>query len=299
MSTMPGSGRTTPVAPSGLRVLFGRVASGHRMRLALTYGLTVIENLCDVLYPFVIGLAIDGLLAGRWVTMVPLIGVWLFHLGVGLVRHVYDTIVFTRVYADIASGTVERQRDAGVDGAQIAARVTLSQELVDFLQTELPTFIRTLCRIVGSLAMLFAYDTAIAVASVASLLPVVAINSWFGRRAVRLNRGLNDRLERQVGLVTTGPLGTVRRHFEHLRFWRIRVSNAEAATWGVQEVVIIALTAFALFALTGSPGVTAGVIYAVLAYIFDLRECVETLPTTLQNLVRVRDIADRLVEEPG
>ena len=65
MSTMPGSGRTTPVAPSGLRVLFGRVASGHRMRLALTYGLTVIENLCDVLYPFVIGLAIDGLLAGR------------------------------------------------------------------------------------------------------------------------------------------------------------------------------------------------------------------------------------------
>ena len=101
---MPGSGRTTPVAPSGLRVLLGRVASGHRMRLALTYGLTVIENLCDVLYPFVIGLAIDGLLAGRWVTKVPLIGVWLFHLGVGLVRHVYDTIVFTRVYADIASG---------------------------------------------------------------------------------------------------------------------------------------------------------------------------------------------------
>ena len=52
----------------------------HRARLALTYAMTLIEKACEVAYPLLIGIAIDGLLAGRNAALVPLIAVWSLHL---------------------------------------------------------------------------------------------------------------------------------------------------------------------------------------------------------------------------
>jgi hypothetical protein len=41
------------------------VFRAERWRIALTYGVTLLENLFYLLYPWTIGLAIDGLLAGN------------------------------------------------------------------------------------------------------------------------------------------------------------------------------------------------------------------------------------------
>jgi hypothetical protein len=40
------------------------VFRAERWRIGLTYGVTLLENLFYLLYPWTIGLAIDGLLAG-------------------------------------------------------------------------------------------------------------------------------------------------------------------------------------------------------------------------------------------
>lgn len=98
---------------------------------ALTYGLTAIENVCEMLYPLAVGLAI----ADRPGRLAPWLGLWLGHLAVGLFGHVYDSRVFTRVYADLAGDMVARQRAADLAGEQVAA---LSREVVDFVETEVP-----------------------------------------------------------------------------------------------------------------------------------------------------------------
>ena len=88
----------------------------------------------------------------------------------------------------------------------------------------------------------------------------------------------------------------MRRHFAHrLRFWRVRISDAEAKVWGGIELVQIGLTlaTLALFAREGS-GVTAGAIYAVLAYVWTYGTNVNELPTAVQKLLRLKDIASRL-----
>ena len=41
------------------------VFCAERWRIGLTYGVTLLENLSYLLYPWTIGLAIDGLLAGN------------------------------------------------------------------------------------------------------------------------------------------------------------------------------------------------------------------------------------------
>jgi ABC-type multidrug transport system fused ATPase/permease subunit len=294
---MPGTSLIDPAAPApSLWALLTGLGGRHRLKLALTYGLTLAENGLNVLYPYLTGVAIDALLAGRWVGVAPLLIAWTVHLAVGLFRHVYDTRVFTLVYADLAADLVERQRAQGANAAHLAARVTLSREIVDFLQVEVPTMAASIVHFVGAVAMLLFLNVWVGVLALVTLVPMALFMLWFSRISLRLNAALNDRLEREVELVSRGSNAGVRRHFGHrLRFWRVRISDAEAKVWGGIEVIQIGLTLATLALLAREPAATtAGAIYAVLAYVWTYGESVNDLPTIVQKLSRLKDIAARL-----
>jgi len=276
MPSVRVAGRTGPSLWGLLTGLGGR----HRLRLALTYALTLLENVLNVLYPFLTGLAIDAVLAGRWRGVAPLLTVWTLHLVVGLFRHVYDTRVFTLVYADLAAGLVERQRAQGAEAAEIAARVALSREVVEFLQADIPAVTASSVQFLGAMIMLCLLSPWVGALSVIALLPVALFTWRFARASLRLNAALNDRLEREVRLVTAAPGPVVRRHFTHrLRFWRVRISDAEASVWGGIEIVQIALTLAALAVLAqGAEAASAGAIFAVLAYVWTYGESVGEAP---------------------
>jgi ABC-type multidrug transport system fused ATPase/permease subunit len=294
---MPGAVflRAGTPAPSLWALLTG-LGGRHRVRLALTYTLTLTENGVNVLYPYLTGIAIDAVLSGAWAGVAPLLIAWTVHLAVGLFRHVYDTRAFTLVYADLAADLVERQRAQGANAAHLAARVTLSREVIDFLQVEVPAVTASLVNFVGAVAMLFVLNLWVGALALVALVPMLLFTFWFSRISLRLNAALNDRLEREVELVSRASNACVRRHFAHrLRFWRVRISDAEAKVWGGIELVHIGLTlaTLALLAREGS-GVTAGVIYAVLSYVWTYGGSVNDMPGLVQKLSRLKDIASRL-----
>ncbi|WDD92729.1 ABC transporter six-transmembrane domain-containing protein [Burkholderia sp. FERM BP-3421] len=290
----------SPPADAGLSPgrLLRAIAARYRSRLALTYGLTGVENIAELLYPSAIGLAIDGLLSGRPHGLVPLIALWFAHLVVGLCRHVYDTRLFTRIYAHLVGDMVERQRGTGVDDSHVAARVALSREVVSFFEADAPAMATHLIRILGAAAMLAYYDWVVGAFALAMLVPVIWINKRFAARAYRLNSALNNRLEREIGIVVHAPLRVVRRHFEKVRFWRVRISDAEARTWGAVDLVMMAFT-FSVLLRIGHGGATVGSIYAVLSYVWMLYEAVSQLPMIVQSVSRVRDIGERIAHAPG
>ncbi|NGY85222.1 hypothetical protein F6Y05_02055 [Bacillus megaterium] len=127
----------------------------NRKGISLTYMLTLVENVCDLLYAATIGFAIDGLLKGNPASLIPLALLWILHLGVGLFRHVYDTKVFVGIYSNVAAEMVERQRADGVKGTRIVGRVSLSREVVDFFQMELPAVVTTVIRFWALLSCYF------------------------------------------------------------------------------------------------------------------------------------------------
>jgi ABC-type multidrug transport system fused ATPase/permease subunit len=273
------------------------LARRHRFRLTLTYALTLTEYACRILYPALIGYAIDQLLKGNMWGLAPLLGTWLFHATIGLGRQVYDTYAFTHIYNEMVIETVERQRNRGVESEKIAARVSLSRELVDFFQYEIPALTASVILFLGSIIMLFAYDVVIGIYAAIALIPISLAYAWFGKRSYRLNRGLNNRLEREVEIVQSRPLAQVARHLLRARKWRISISNAQAGTWSVIELVMLVLTAATLTRLAGIDGITPGIIYAVIAYIFDYYESVNDLPIFIQNTSRAWDIGERIVSD--
>ncbi|MEC0236149.1 ABC transporter six-transmembrane domain-containing protein [Paenibacillus kribbensis] len=201
--------------------------------ISITYLLIIIENICNLLQAAAIGLAIDGLLKGNLINLLPISALWIIHLSVGLYRHVYDTKIFGDIYSRIA------------------------------------------------------FD----------MIPIVLINRWFGRRAYRLNNGLNNRIEVQSDIIMHQPLSIVRHHFNRMQFWRISISNTEAITWGIVDIMVIILTVATLLRLTHLYGITVRTIYAIISYIWMFKDAVNDIPVIVDNVSRVYDIGGRVAEK--
>jgi len=269
----------------------------NKFGLSLTYGLIMLENLSIVIYPSAIGIAIDGILSGNFIKLIYFVALSIFHLCIGVFRHVYDTHIFTKIYSQLAPSAITKLHIQGVDRDKIAARISLSREVADFMQIEIPSVFSVSIVLIGSLSMLFFYDFWIGIMALCCFVPFSIVNYWFFKKSYSLNEDLNNHLEKEISVISTLKNAFIKRHFLALRICRIRISNAEAKTWGIIEIVLILLLVSILLRLGRIENVTTGFIYAALSYIWKINEGIEEVPHIVQNFARVKDISERLDDE--
>lgn len=125
--------------------------SRYHWSIVITYALTFLENIFELLYPFIIGITIDGLLQGNYQGLITLAIVWSIHTITEVGRNIYDTYTFTQIYNHLAIEVVLRQFQQGIPTSQIVARSALSREFVDFFELDLPGIITALFGLVGAL----------------------------------------------------------------------------------------------------------------------------------------------------
>lgn len=265
-----------------------------RGRITLTYVLTFIEDLLELSYPWATGLAIDGLLAHDYWRAAPLIVAWTLRSAVGLIRQMYDTRLYTRVYNRIVVETILRQREQGVAATSVSARSAMSREFVTFFEKDIPVIVTSLIGIVGSAAILFYYDMVIGAVTATLFIPVFLVNRVYSRRSLALNETLNDELEREVAVIETSDREAVTRHFDVLRTLRVKLSDAEAYNWTTIEVLSILVFVAVLVRATYLPDIETGDIFAVLVYVWRLMENLDNVPAIVQQLARLHDIRKRI-----
>ncbi len=265
-----------------------------RLAVAATYTLTLLGIACTLAYPALTGLAVDGLLKRDFAGLIALVAVWLVHLVISFMRQRLDTRVFMGLYASIASHIVGLQHGHGT--STVSARVEMVRDVVGFFEREVPALLQNVVAIVGSLAMLFVYDVDAGLIAMTVLLPMGLVNAWYWRKALRLNQGINNQIEREVDAIVAGRPLAVARHFRLLRRWRVKLSDTEAWTWAATELATIVALVFILIDFTRSPAFTAGAIYAVLAYVYDYLEGLNHVPTLVNNLARLKDVRARMRE---
>lgn len=279
--------------------LLKQIFQRNRLPIGLTYTLTSFEKGLQVLFPWATGVAIDSLVRSEWFGVAILCGLWLMHLVSATFRQMFDTRLFTRIYGELATNTIIHQRAAGDAISAIAARSSLSRECIDFVERDVPMLFQTVLTGIGSLCMMFYYSTAVGLIGLGLLVPTAICNAWFARRALRLNRGINNRLEREVSVIQFCRKPLVSRHFSLLRAFRVGLSDAEAVNRGIVEVFMIAALAASLVAYTAGNTHTPGAIYAVFVYVWSLFETIWVVPTAVNAITRVQDIGARVQTAGG
>ena len=277
-------------------VTISSLLRAKRLGVAATYTLTVFENFCTLAYPALTGLAVDGLLEREFVGLTGLVGVWLVHLTLSFTRQRLDTRVFMGLYAEIATHIIGVQQKQGHGISTVSARVEMVRDIVSFFEREVPAMFHNVLAIVGSLVMLFVFDVDAGTIAMVVLLPTGLVNAWYWRKALRLNQGINNEIEREVDAIEFASHSRIARHFALLRRWRVKLSDTESWTWASTELATIVALVFILIDFTQSPSFTAGAIYAILAYVYDYLEGLNHVPTVVNNLARLKDVRARLRE---
>jgi ABC-type multidrug transport system fused ATPase/permease subunit len=275
-----------------LQTIFGQ----YRGRILVTYIVTLAENLFELFYPSLTGLAVNGLLRHDFAGLGLLLGVWFVHTATGVFRQSYDTRVFSSIYTDLATRTVSEQETMGVSTSQIVARSSLSREFVNFFERDIPATVNSVFGLLGALVLLFFYDVWSAVFCLMLLVPLAILNRRYSKRTLTLNTRLNDQLEREVTVLTRRMPSRVFGHYRLLAKWRIRLSDAEAMNWGVMELFSIALSAAVIIRISSLPHIEPGTIFAMLAYLWNFIASLNHVPALVQQLSRLKDIAQRMEE---
>lgn len=281
-------------APSGdLPALF----QAHRWRILATYLLFNLENLGRLGQLWFLGWAVNDLLVGRCTGLLVFAAQHLVNLALSTVRQLYDTRTFTAIYADLAARLMIDQRRRGVDVSCLAARSTLSREVVDFFERDLPLLFFTLYSVVGSLVMIALFDRLLVLPCLGFLAVAVGLGRGLGRRTLQLNRGLNDQIEREVGILENEPPARIEDHYQQLRGWRIRLSNAQAINFAAVELLVLLLMALVLVRSCAGAAASPGALLSVLGYVAMLANSLANLPMWIQQFSRLRDIRRRLHQE--
>jgi ABC-type multidrug transport system fused ATPase/permease subunit len=267
----------------------------HRSRLIFTYILFSLEMLGGLLRPFFLGMAINDLMKGRYEGLIILSVAHVITLSVGTLRHMYDTRTYSAIYVSLVTKFLSR-RIYKKEVSKLSAHSTLAREFVDFLEFDLVYVIEAVYNLLGSLLLMFFYDAKVVGLCLAVLVPVVLLSKLYGSKMKRLNKLKNDELEQQVNVISSGNTKQLKKHYNNLRFWQIKISNQEAMNYGFMEllVMIVLGTSLLLTYKTSGAEILAGNVVGIFFYVTNFAKGLETIPYMVQRLTSLSDITRRI-----
>ncbi len=274
-----------------LRSIFNK----HRWQLLLTYILFSLEMLAALITPYFLGKAVDDLIKHSYNGLIILCLVRIAWMLIGFVRLRFDTRTYSAIYYTIVTKFLSKKIDKQ-DVSKLSAHATLSREFVDFLEHDLVYVIEAVYNILGSLILLFFYDFQVAIVCISILLPVVGVSYFYGKKMRRLNKQKNDELENQVSIIETGNNLAIRRHFEKLRSFQIKISDKQAWNFGVMEIFSIIVIAISLIVANrfSDTVLGAGSVIGIYMYIKNFVTGLDTIPYAVEKFASLQDITHRI-----
>ena len=265
-------------------------------RITLTLLLIVLESAGWILFPLVIGRAIDGILADSWQGLYELAALGIAAMAIANLRRIVDSRAYARIYATLGEELVAGQSESSTSTK--TARLGMLREIVEFLENSLPELITSVLQLAGVILILSTLNLPIFGGCVVVIGVTVAIYVLTGRLTTRFNRSYNDQYEQQVDAVESGDAARVGRHIRDMMRWNIKLSDLEAANFGIVWLFMIALLVFSIGAAAGDI-VEYGKVFAIVMYVFQFMEAVMSLPLYYQQWLRLREISGRLTEMAG
>jgi len=120
----------------------------------VTWILVVLEGVCLLLMPLVIGWAVDDLMKGGMHGTFQLGGLCLGLLIIGAGRRFYDTRVYSGIFRKVSSELVRREKRRETSVSKISARTNLFTEFVEFLENSIPDIVNHFIGLVGTLGII-------------------------------------------------------------------------------------------------------------------------------------------------
>ncbi len=280
----------------GRRITHWAIFRRYWLSIIGTLGLIMASAGLWLFQPYLLGVAIDGLVENDWYGVAYLAGLQVGVLIIGGARRYYDTRVYARIYRDIGAEAVSAAQAAGLEITRTAARANMLREVVNFFEFRVPSIIRATIDLVGSLALLSFLSLNVFYASLGALAAILLSSFLFGGQLLRLNRGYNDQLEQEIDAYQARSRQRTDAHLSALAEWQIRRSDTQVAIFGLTSFVLMGVVLYALYDTVSVQQAAIGTVFAVISYVRRFQIATFEFPAAYQQIIRTLEITRRINE---
>jgi ABC-type multidrug transport system fused ATPase/permease subunit len=277
----------------------------YRRAFLFAVSLVLIEKLAWIVEPTLFGRLLDRLIdisgsknhVSYTVPLILWIGVFAVNSGVGAARRSIDEKIYLKMFTNIAVEVTELSRDRGLDFAKTASRVELSRDYVTFLKKRVPDFIEQAFDLGGTAIALAFYDWRISLTCLLIVFPLAAINHYYGRKVIGLQKSLHDMREGIFEIFAQKDIRQVRTYYEDMARPQKKIANVGALNFGLIRLFLLGIFLLVLFIAIDIDDFSTGRIYAVVAYLWTFVTSTEYLPELMESYVSLKDIQERVRRE--
>ena len=211
-------------------------------RMSFTWILVLAETILLALIPLLIGFVIDDLLSDGLGQLLNLVLVMMALLFVAVIKRMHDTRTYGGIGVYLQAEVENRNKWLSISAFN--ARLGMSEELVEFLEQQVPMVLTSFVQVIAAIIMLATSHSYLSGAAPLCTLSITAVYAIVNFRFSRLNGHLNKQTELQVGTLRIGKPSEIIKHFLHLRIWEIKISDTEAVLYGRIFAQVITFLSF-------------------------------------------------------
>ena len=268
------------------------ILRAYRGRLVFTIFLILSEAGLSLLFPLLIGKAVDDAIHHTYVGALQLGALGLLVLVISVGRRVYDSRLYAQIFEHLGSRMIAKtpQNNDSVK----TARLHMLEEIVAFLEDTLPEFISQIIGLAGIVFILAFLNIQIFIGGLLALGLIFLIYVGTGSKTTQLNAAYNDELEKQVTVIAQKDPVKLSAHLKKRMGWNIKLSDLEALNFSLSWLILMFFLVASIILAVQNGINQYGALFALVMYVFQLIENIVVLPLYYQHWLRFSEIRQRL-----
>ena len=264
----------------------------YKYQLLLIYFYLFVAQSLILLEPYVLGKMIDGLLNKQYMWMFTFLGIVLIENILIFRRMVYDTKIYTKIYNNIVLKYLKREKDS--NHSSKIARTELSNNIINFLESDIHFYIYAILTVIGSLAFIFMNSVITGLIVVAAIAPICTIVYFLYKKIAQSTRITHDHYERKIEILSDNDDVKVETFFRRRRKILIYGSTLQGKNWTALNSIKSVFLVIALFVFTHNSTISQGETVSMYAYINQFLISLMSIPISIETFTRMKDIIKRI-----
>jgi ABC-type multidrug transport system fused ATPase/permease subunit len=284
---------------------FKEIARKYRKSIALVLLFVLIENVSFIIEPTFFGKLLDSLIDRFYdhekvdylLPLIIWIIVYLINVVGGTLHRLFNGIIYSKMYADIATEVVIESESRGDQSSKMLVRTELVKEYIVFFKERLPEIMWQLSATAGAIIALFFYDYRIALVCLAVTVPIGYINNLNRKKVTILQKEIHDNQEELFTLMESRDTEKISQFYKNAIKPKTRIARWNAFDYSSVKVLLVIIFIAVLFICVDVDKFTTGKIYSIVAYLWTFIASTEYLPELMESLASVKDLNTRFGQD--
>jgi ABC-type multidrug transport system fused ATPase/permease subunit len=282
-------------------MVFKEIAKKYKYRIALVLLFVLLEYVSLIIEPTFFGKLLDALIdhfydheKADYVTpLIIWIMVFLFNVTGGALHRLFNGIVYSKMYANIAADVVLESRSRGDLFSKMLARAELIKEYIVFFKDRLPEVMWQLSATAGAIIALFFYDYRIALVCLVVIVPIAFINNLNRKKVTRLQSDIHDNQEELFHLIESRNTAKISQFYQNTVAPKTQIARWNAFSYSTGKFMLVIVFLAVLFICVDVDKFSTGKIYSIVAYLWTFIASTDYLAELMESIASVKDLNDR------